>query len=113
MLKITYTEGEESLCIRLEGHAGAGKWGSDLVCAAASILTCTAAAVARQLYRQGALQTPPHIRLQPGFATVALERCEAAKGLMDVICTGYGLLVVRYPKNVDLIGKENGYESKF
>ena len=113
MLKITYTEGENALSLRLEGHAGAGKWGSDIVCAAASILTYTAAAVAQQLYRQGALQAAPHIRLQPGSATVALERCEAAKGLMDVICTGYSLLAVRYPKNVDLIGKENRYESKF
>ena len=113
MLKITYTEGEGSLCIRLEGHAGAGKWGSDLVCAAASILTYTAAAAARQLYRQGALQIPPHIRLQPGLATVALERCDAARGLLDVICTGYGLLAVRYPKHVHLIGKEMLYDKKF
>lgn len=113
MLRITYTEGEGSLCLQLTGHAGAGKWGSDLVCAAASILTYTAAAVAQQLYRQGALQKPPRIRLQPGSATVEVERCPAAKGLMDVIYTGYGLLAVRYPKNVDLIGKETGYESKF
>ena len=103
MLKIEYTVREEILSLQLEGHAGAGKWGSDIVCAAASVLTYTAAAVAQQLFREGKLTQRPQIRLEPGASGLILENCPATRQLLDVICTGYGLLAVRYPKNVLLI----------
>ena len=102
MLKITYTEGEESLCIRLEGHAGAGKWGKDIVCAAASILAYTAAASARQLYREGKLTSAPYVRLQPGDALLEMEICPETENLMNVIRNGYTMLSLRYPKFVRL-----------
>ena len=103
MLKIKYCVQKEALALSMEGHAGAGKWGSDIVCAAASVLAYTGAAVAQQLYREGKLQQRPQIKLEPGAARIILENSEAARGVLDVICTGYGLLAVRYPKNVLLV----------
>ena len=103
MLKIEYSARQDRLQLNLKGHAGAGKWGSDIVCAAASVLTYTAAAVAQQLFREGKLTARPRIKLEPGSAWVITENCESARQLMEVICTGYGLLAVRYPKNVLLI----------
>ena len=99
-----HTEGSQ-LAVHLKGHAGAGKWGQDIVCAAASILTYTAAASASQLYRQGQLSKRPRTRLEPGNAHIQMENCPAARQLLDVIATGFALLAVRYPKNVCLIRK--------
>ena len=91
------------LDLRLTGHAGAGKWGQDIVCAAASILTYTAAAAATQLYREGQLTERPQTRLEPGDARLQIENCDAARKMLDVIITGFALLAVRYPKHVCLI----------
>ena len=100
MLTIRLYTDANALRLRLTGHAGAGKWGKDIVCAAASVLTYTAAASAQQLYREGKLKSAPHIRLLPGDALVELEACPQARQLMDVIRTGYSLLAMRYPENV-------------
>lgn len=102
MLTIKLHTDRNGLNLRLSGHAGAGKWGTDIVCAASSILTYTAAAAAQQLYREGKLGTPPYIRLCPGDALVALEDNRAAREALGVIRTGFQLLAVRYPKYVRL-----------
>jgi len=103
MLTVKLQEQETGLTLSLNGHAGAGKWGEDIVCAAASILTYTAAASARQLYREKKLKERPHIQLEPGNAHIAVENCDAACQMLDVVCMGFGLLAVRYPKNVHFI----------
>lgn len=103
MLTVKLLEQEAKLTLSLNGHAGAGKWGEDIVCAAASILAYTAAASARQLYREEKLTQRPHIQLEPGNARIVVETCEAACQMLDVVCMGFGLLAVRYPKNVHFI----------
>ena len=89
--------------LQVTGHAGAGKRGEDLVCAAASVLIYTAAAAARQLHREGKLETAPQIRLQPGNALLTLETVPAAGAMLDVIATGFDLLAAQYSKNVRLL----------
>ena len=102
MLTVKLHTDPEKLGLRLNGHAGAGKWGEDIVCAAASILTYTAAASAGQLYRAGKMKTAPRIRLLPGSALVEMELCQETEGLMNVIRNGYTMLALRYPENVKL-----------
>ena len=102
MLTIKLHTNEDALRLRLHGHAGAGKWGKDIVCAAASILTYTAAASAEQLYREGKLKNAPYIRLLPGSALVEMELCQETEGLMNVIRNGYTMLALRYPQFVRL-----------
>ena len=91
MLTVKLQQQESGLNLSLYGHAGAGEWGKDIVCAAASILAYTAAASAGQLHREGKLKTAPRIRLLPGDASVELENSPAAEELMQTICTGYRL----------------------
>ena len=89
--------------LQVVGHAGAGKRGSDLVCAAASVLTYTAAAAARQLHREGKLEKAPRIRLEPGFALLTVQTLPAAGSMLEVIATGFDLLAAQYPQNVRLL----------
>ena len=103
MLTVKLHTDPEKLGLRLNGHAGAGKWGEDIVCAAASILTYTAAASAGQLYRAGKMKTAPRIRLLPGDGLVETENSPAAAELMQTVCTGYRLLALRYPENIQFI----------
>ena len=112
MLTIKLHTDPRTLSLRLCGHAGAGKWGKDIVCAAASVLTYTAAATAGQLYREGKLKKVPHIRLLPGDALVEMETGPEAEALMNVIRNGYTLLTLRYPENVKL-EERTIYDEKF
>ena len=105
MLTIEIHTDAPRLELRLKGHAGAGKWGQDIVCAAASILIYTAAAAATQLFREGKLTQQPQTRLEPGNARLEMENCQSAQQMLEVIATGFALLAVRYPKNVCLIRK--------
>ena len=102
MLTVKLKTDYNSLSMQLHGHAGAGKWGKDIVCAAASILAYTAAASARQLYREGKLTSAPYVRLQPGDALLEMEICPETENLMNVIRNGYTMLSLRYPKFVRL-----------
>ena len=109
-----------SLGLSMAGHAGAGKKGSDIVCAAASMLACTAGESARQLYRQGALAQDPAVCLAPGYARVEVwpnpDSREAANQLFSVLSTGFSLLAAQYPDHVKLeMGrkrKESFYDGK-
>ena len=94
---------QQELCLLVTGHAGAGKRGQDLVCAAASILTYTAAATAQKLYEKGELPTAPYIRLAPGSAQLRVSSTRAGCDLFEMIGTGFDLLAAQYPKNVRLI----------
>lgn len=106
-----YTAGED-MGLSMAGHAGAGKKGSDIVCAAASILAYTAGAAAQRLHRQGALRAAPAIRLAPGLARVALTpkpgSRKDAQQMLSVIRTGFSLLAVKYPEYVKLEFEDTG-----
>ena len=103
MLTVKLQQQQAGVSLSLDGHAGAGKWGQDIVCAAASILAYTAAASAQQLYREEKVKKRPHIQLEPGNARILMENCDATAQMLDVICTGFALLAIRYPKNVRFI----------
>ena len=102
MLTVKLKTDHNCLSMQIRGHAGAGKWGKDIVCAAASILAYTAAASARQLYREGKLTASPYVCLRPGDALLEMEACPETENLMNVIRNGYALLSLRYPQNVRL-----------
>ena len=87
--------------VQLQGHAGAGVPGQDIVCAAASMLAHTLAANARSLVERGdALGAS--IRLQRGDGEVA---CRAKRGktvtaVFDTVCAGFALLAQMEPEHV-------------
>lgn len=102
MLTIKLDKDPQSMCLHLAGHAGAGKRGGDIVCAAASILTYTAAEEMLRLHREGILHTPPVIRLAPGVARIEAKTCRATQAAFSVIATGLHLLATQYPEFVKL-----------
>ncbi|MBQ4565778.1 MAG: ribosomal-processing cysteine protease Prp [Oscillospiraceae bacterium] len=94
------------LILQLKGHAGAAAEGQDLICAAASILTYTAAQFFSYLYAEGKLRCEPELGLEKGNCYLSAkprEGCyeEALHGLY-VLCLGYGLLARQYPKHLQL-----------
>ena len=102
MLTVKLHTSQDTLCLSMAGHAGAGVKGGDIVCAAASILAYTAAEEVLQLHRAGILHQPPLVRLMPGSARVEARNCLATRAAFSVIETGFSLLAAQYPENVNL-----------
>lgn len=75
-------------CVTLEGHAGYGKKGSDIVCAAVSALLYVQM---RLLERQGALET---CTARPGRAVLLLR---PGQGDLSVLELGLRWLEGEYP----------------
>ena len=98
---ITVQMGKTSL--QVCGHAGISRYGSDIVCAAASML---AFALAEAVQTEG-FWTPPVVEAACG--TFRLEvRPEAreqarAETMFDVVRAGYRLLAERYPAYVRVL----------
>ena len=101
MLNVTFTTEGEKLSLRLEGHAGYAEIGKDIVCASASILAYTLAAIVEN----HGIDT--YINLESGDTTI--ECVCTDHPLMDVIRdafnfanVGYSLLAHNYPQYVRL-----------
>lgn len=102
MLTIKIHTAGDRLMLSVAGHAGAGKKGADIVCAAASILAYTAAGEMLRLHRERILHTHPVVRLAPGAAYVEAQVCRASREAFSVIATGFSLLAAQYPNYVKL-----------
>lgn len=92
--------------LQLSGHAGYAPAGSDVVCAAASMLAYTAAQEVLRVESGGKLREKPHIVLDKGNSEVSCEfagnaLCEA-KILYRIIKSGYALLAANFPDHVKL-----------
>lgn len=89
-----------SLSLTVEGHAGAGKRGEDLVCAALSILTATLEAAV--LDRKERLL--PAVGKGPGRVRISCRPEPASRGLcrsiFETVFTGFELLSSCYPEHV-------------
>lgn len=100
-----YIEGD-SVGLSMVGHAGHGKKGEDIVCAAASILAYTAAQAVAFMAAQGKLTGEPVIVLEPGKCLVRAqagsEKFYEVFHTFFVVQVGFSLLATRYPENVKL-----------
>lgn len=94
MIKVCYdADGPE---LSMSGHAGQGARGSDVVCAAASVLLFT---LLSELLRLGV----EHERqMRPGFARI---RGQGGRAVFDCVCTGLMLLAENYPDAVSFTEK--------
>lgn len=92
--------------VEINGHAGAGAYGSDLVCAAVSALTLTAGANVAGLQAEKLLEGY-EICLDSGKSHVSCapkkEIAPAAEMIFDTICQGFALLSQLYPNHIELI----------
>lgn len=99
-------KGPGSVHMALEGHAGAGPKGEDLVCAGASVLAYTAGQAVQFLWEQGKLRCKPRIALSQGsgviIATPKAEFAGEVLYLFWVIQAGIYVLARNYPGCVRL-----------
>lgn len=101
MINVVYDKQANSLTVT--GHAGAGKKGEDIVCAAVSALVLTLAENIRDLHRTG---TAKHCFVQVRDGAAELS-CTPTRGLEAVVqcvfgavCCGFALVQEMHPKYV-------------
>ena len=101
MIRVTYYRQYNRVTV--EGHAGSGPEGHDLVCASASALALTLAGNVSYMEAQEAVRNVG-IKLEEGNAEV---QCTAYRRYKDsveqifrAICVGFELLATKYPENI-------------
>ena len=101
MIRVTYYRKHNRVTV--EGHAGSGPVGHDLVCAAVSALALTLAGNVSYMETQEAVRNVD-IVLEEGNAKI---KCTANRQYKDsveqiyrAICVGFELLATKYPENI-------------
>jgi uncharacterized protein YsxB (DUF464 family) len=101
MIEVIYHRHKPSL--NVNGHAGSGEKGHDLVCAAASILACTLASLVNSM-DEGVQVHSASVELTDGGALISCEPTEdhfhSVRLMFDTICAGFDILAQEYPDNV-------------
>ena len=111
MTEIRYWPDE--LMIEVQGHAGAGEKGEDLVCAAASMLAMTLQQVFLvQDQMQGFTRRGPDEARFKAWVDKSSPLLAQAFVVMETIATGYAALAEQFPDHVsfEVIGEEEGDE---
>ncbi len=106
MISASFSRDNDSITLRLKGHAGMAKDGEDIICASASILAYTVAQSLQYLYEEGGLEEKPLLRLDKGDAEITAipKRGSYNEALHTffVAQVGYHLLAHNYPQYVEL-----------
>lgn len=89
--------------LTVEGHAGSGPEGHDLVCASASALALTLAGNVAHMEAIGAVHGVT-IKLKEGNAEIQCTPYrrykESVQQIFRAICVGFELLATKYPENI-------------
>jgi len=99
-------------CVTIEGHAGSGEPGHDLVCASASILAYTLASFVINAKETG-LARNMGVDLKEGDTVISFEPEEEFTFVTKIgfasICAGFAILAHNYPDNVsyEIVGGNN------
>jgi uncharacterized protein YsxB (DUF464 family) len=101
MIHVTYYRQYNRVTV--EGHAGSGPEGHDLVCASVSALALTLAGNVAYMEAQEAVHGVI-TKLNEGYAEI---QCDAYRRYKDsvaqifrAICVGFELLATKYPENI-------------
>ena len=104
MIIVTYNQERNSLSVK--GHAQAGEFGKDLICAAASILTHTLAENLRELESAGYL-TEMTAEVRDGEAKFFAKPCNGYQAITELsfhnIMMGYQILAQKNPENISVV----------
>ena len=103
MIRASFTESGKKLSLRVEGHAGYAEHGKDIICASASILANTLAAIILEIDEVDAI-----VDLTSGDATIECKCKDDATyqivaDAFRYTKIGYELLEHNYPQYVRLI----------
>jgi uncharacterized protein YsxB (DUF464 family) len=106
MIKVTFKEENGAFKMKIDGHSGYARKGYDIVCSAASILTCTVNQIVEQAWNNGQLQDKPKIRLSEGKGYMSCKPTEDGyfhiREAYKFAEVGFILLAGNYPQNVDV-----------
>ena len=89
--------------VTVEGHAGSGPEGHDLVCSAVSALALTLAGNVTYMKAQDAVYSEI-LKLEEGNAEIQCTPYrrykESVEQIFRAICVGFELLATKYPENI-------------
>lgn len=101
MIQVTYHRQYNRVTV--EGHAGSGPEGHDLVCSAVSALALTLAGNVSYMQAQEAVYDVT-IDLKEGRAEIQCTPYrrykDSAAQIYRAVCVGFELLATKYPKNI-------------
>ena len=101
MIQVTYHRQYNRVTI--EGHAGSGPEGHDLVCASVSALALTLAGNVKYMEAQEAVYGVI-IKLEEGNAEIQCTPYrrykDSVQQILRSICVGFELLATKYPENI-------------
>ena len=101
MIHVTYYRSYNRVTV--EGHAGAGPEGHDLVCAGVSALALTLAGNVSYMEAQEAVRNVI-VKLEDGNAEIECSPYRRYKDSVEqifrAICVGFELLATKYPDNI-------------
>lgn len=105
VMRTVWNDGKTGYEVKAKGHAGAGKYGQDIVCAAVSVLMQTLANEVEESARAGtvALGAVAH---GDGWMKVEVtptrESCDMVEAWVELVQDGLDALAESYPENVEL-----------
>lgn len=105
VMRTVWNDGKTGYEVKAKGHAGAGKYGQDIVCAAVSCLMQTLANEVEEAARAGlvALGAVAH---GEGWMKVEVtpthESCDMVETWVELVQDGLDALAESYPENVEL-----------
>lgn len=103
--RTVWTTGKTQYTVKAEGHAGAGKYGSDIVCAAVSVLMQTLANEVEEAARAGKL-TLGVVAHGDGWMKVEAmptdSICNTMEAWVEFVQDGLDAIAQSYPDNVQL-----------
>lgn len=105
VMRTVWNDGKTGYEVKAKGHAGAGKYGQDIVCAAVSCLMQTLANEVEEAARAGlvALGAVAHgegwmkVEVTPTY-----ESCDMVEAWVELVQDGLDALAESYPENVEL-----------
>ena len=106
VMRTVWNDDKISYEVKAKGHAGAGKYGQDIVCAAVSVLMQTLANEVEEAARAGtvALGAVAH---GDGWMKVEVtptrESCDMVEAWVELVQNGLDALAESYPENVELV----------
>ena len=105
VMRTVWNNGKTGYEVKAKGHAGAGKYGQDIVCAAVSCLMQTLANEVEEAARAGlvALGAVAHgegwMKVE---VTPTCESCDMVEAWVELVQDGLDALAESYPENVEL-----------
>lgn len=106
VMRTVWNDDKISYEVKAKGHAGAGKYGQDIVCAAVSVLMQTLANEVEESARAGtvALGAVAHgngwMKVE---VTPTRESCNMVEAWVELVQDGLDALAESYPENVELV----------